>query len=159
VYRRTDSAMLAGVCAGMARYFSVDVRWIRLAALLLGPSHWTGLIAYALLALLLPSEATSGASLPEAIQRNLVAARQEIPQWLKGLAPSLSEQPGVLPVAPERLVAVGLLTMLFGTLFLAERLQLLGPFRLQYLDIAFLLLAGLIALQHGVRSMRTGGET
>ncbi len=54
LYRNTENAMLAGVCAGLAEYFEMDATVIRLIwvfVILLGGS---GVIAYIVCALVIP---------------------------------------------------------------------------------------------------------
>lgn len=56
--RSTRNRMIAGVCGGLAEYFSVDPTWIRVAAVLLAV-FFMGLpviIAYIILAIVLPKE-------------------------------------------------------------------------------------------------------
>lgn len=49
---------LTGVCGGIARYFGVSARWVRLAMVILTPiTSGTNLLVYGGLALLLPKEA------------------------------------------------------------------------------------------------------
>ncbi len=71
LYRDTRNGMIAGVCAGIADYYSFNVSWIRvgcvLAALLFTP---TVLVLYALGAFLLPKR-------PD----NLYASQQDEDFW------------------------------------------------------------------------------
>ncbi len=63
LYRSTHNRLLAGVAGGIAEYFNVDPTLVRvglfLALLPVGPF---GLLAYALLALLIPSAPTGGST-------------------------------------------------------------------------------------------------
>lgn len=50
-----EGAMLSGICAGVARYFDIDVVWIRVIMVVMTVlSGFTALLIYALLMLLLP---------------------------------------------------------------------------------------------------------
>jgi len=50
-----EGALLSGICAGVARYFDVDVIWVRIIMVVMTVlSGFTALLIYALLMLLLP---------------------------------------------------------------------------------------------------------
>ena len=52
--RPPDSAMIGGVCAGIADYFAVDPTWIRLLAVLLIFASGFGLVAYVIAWVVIP---------------------------------------------------------------------------------------------------------
>ena len=54
LYRVNENKMIAGVCAGFAEYFDVDVTWIRLALVLFSLMGGCGLVAYLVAALIMP---------------------------------------------------------------------------------------------------------
>lgn len=56
LYRSENNKMLAGVCGGFADYFNVDVTWIRLAWALVALAGGSGLIAYIIAAIIIPTE-------------------------------------------------------------------------------------------------------
>lgn len=57
--RKSKSAVFAGVCAGLADYFGIDVVIIRLIwVFLLAPGGLPGLIPYVLLWVIMPSDET-----------------------------------------------------------------------------------------------------
>lgn len=58
--RYTDDSMIAGVAAGLARYFDVDPVIVRLIFLLLFFGGGHGLIIYIVLWLLMPEASLSG---------------------------------------------------------------------------------------------------
>lgn len=55
--RRSSNKMLAGVCAGIAEYFSVDVTLVRAAYALLSicSAGFPGLLLYVVLCVIMPS--------------------------------------------------------------------------------------------------------
>lgn len=64
VYRDTDSALVGGVLAGIARYFGIDPLWVRLLFLiLLIPSFGTALIVYIILWAIIPPARTAAQKL------------------------------------------------------------------------------------------------
>jgi phage shock protein PspC (stress-responsive transcriptional regulator) len=54
--RPRDGIMIAGVCAGFARYLGLDVTLVRLAWVLLVPLGGTGLLAYVICWVVIPQE-------------------------------------------------------------------------------------------------------
>ena len=56
LYRSTSDQKLAGVCAGIAKYFDIDPTIIRLIWVLVTLAGGSGLIAYIICALVIPEE-------------------------------------------------------------------------------------------------------
>ena len=56
LYRTRDERMISGVCGGIAKYFNVDPTLIRLLFVLFAFAGGPGLIAYIVLAIIVPEE-------------------------------------------------------------------------------------------------------
>ncbi len=56
VTRPTEGRMIAGVCAGLARYFEMDATLIRVAAVLFTCLGGSGILAYIICWLVIPEE-------------------------------------------------------------------------------------------------------
>ena len=56
LYRATDERMVAGVCGGIAKYFNVDPTLVRLLFVLAAAAGGPGLLAYIVLAIIVPEE-------------------------------------------------------------------------------------------------------
>ena len=54
LYRSNRNKMLAGVCGGIAEYFNVDPTLIRIALVLFCAMGGSGLIAYIIMAIIVP---------------------------------------------------------------------------------------------------------
>ena len=54
IYRSKEDKMIAGVCGGIAEYYSIDPVWIRLIAVILFFLNGVGLLAYIVLWILMP---------------------------------------------------------------------------------------------------------
>ena len=54
LYRVNEGKMIAGVCAGLAEYFSIDVTIVRLAWVLFALAGGSGILAYIIAALIIP---------------------------------------------------------------------------------------------------------
>lgn len=58
LYRDTDHAMIAGVCAGLAHYLDVNVKWIRVFAFLIIFLFGSGILAYVIFWIMVPKAST-----------------------------------------------------------------------------------------------------
>jgi phage shock protein C len=67
--RRRDGKVLAGVCAGLADYFNVDVNLVRVLTVVVGLASGIGLPAYLLAWLVVPEEGADQSELERLIDR------------------------------------------------------------------------------------------
>ncbi|RZK78461.1 MAG: PspC domain-containing protein [Pedobacter sp.] len=58
LYRDTDQAIVAGVCAGLGHYLDIEDRWIRLIAILTILLGGSGILAYIILWIMIPQAET-----------------------------------------------------------------------------------------------------
>lgn len=58
LYRDTDQAMIAGVCAGLGHYVAIDIRWIRLITFFTLFIGGAGVLAYIILWIMIPKAET-----------------------------------------------------------------------------------------------------
>jgi phage shock protein PspC (stress-responsive transcriptional regulator) len=58
LYRDTDEGIVAGVCAGFAHYLEIDVRWIRIIALITMFIGGSGILAYLIMWMIIPRAVT-----------------------------------------------------------------------------------------------------
>ena len=58
LYRSNESKVIAGVCSGIAEYFDLDPTLIRLAWALVCFLGGSGILAYIIAAIIIPSEST-----------------------------------------------------------------------------------------------------
>ena len=56
LHRKADGQIICGVCTGLAEYFQADVTVVRLIAVLAGLFSGTGIVAYIIAALIMPTE-------------------------------------------------------------------------------------------------------
>ncbi len=70
LYRSSSDKMIAGVCGGLGKYFSVDATIVRLVFLLLLIFGGAGFLLYLILWIIVPEEQQAGAAPQEVIQAN-----------------------------------------------------------------------------------------
>ncbi|MGI6181564.1 MAG: PspC domain-containing protein [Agathobaculum sp.] len=58
LYRSESNRMLCGVCAGIAEYFDIDPTLVRLGWVLLSFLGFSGIIAYVIAAIIIPTQST-----------------------------------------------------------------------------------------------------
>ena len=56
LYRAEEGKLLCGVCAGIAEYFAIDPTLVRLAWVLFSALGGSGVLAYLICALIIPSK-------------------------------------------------------------------------------------------------------
>ncbi|MGH9117075.1 MAG: PspC domain-containing protein [Acidimicrobiales bacterium] len=75
--RRRDGKILAGVCAGLADYFDVDVNLVRIVTVVLGVATGILLPAYLLAWLIVPEEGAEQSEIERLIDRSGLRRRGE----------------------------------------------------------------------------------
>ncbi len=71
LYRSRTDRMIWGVCGGLAKYFGIDATIIRLIAILLIFAGGFGIVAYLILAIVVPLEGSKAAEPREAARENV----------------------------------------------------------------------------------------
>ena len=70
LYRVREGRIIAGVCGGLAEYFSIDPVWVRLAAAILAPfTSGAVIVAYLLGWLLIPEKGSNAIGLDDLVDR------------------------------------------------------------------------------------------
>jgi len=81
--------MLGGVCAGIAEYFSLDPSVVRIIAILAAAAGGTGVVAYIIGWLVIPSAPATGEAQPETSEETLSQGVAEIQETAKKAADEL----------------------------------------------------------------------
>ncbi len=56
LYKSADDKMICGVCGGIARYFNIDSTLVRLIFAIFGLTGGSGVLAYIIAVIIIPSE-------------------------------------------------------------------------------------------------------
>ncbi|HYK75754.1 MAG TPA: PspC domain-containing protein [Daejeonella sp.] len=116
--RNEHEKMLAGVCAGMADYFDVDVTWIRIAFVVATLAGFSGVLLYLILWIVLPVKPYS----PNFKQYQ--ADYQVYPENQGGPQASSAKPYQSQRKSNARLI-VGLILIFFGGIFLLDEFSLI----------------------------------
>ncbi len=114
--RKTDDAMLGGVCSGLAAYFDVDPNIVRLIFVVLAVAPGIGVPAYIVLWLLVPEAAAE----PQSVEERVRTGAEEIADRAKGLGEEIEKR--TQNVGASASFAVGLALVAVGLGFLLRNL-------------------------------------
>lgn len=143
LFRPRRQAIIFGVCAGLGQYFDVDPVLVRLLFVLFTFFGGFGIVAYVVLALVMPSERSVGRETREVLQENV----RELQEVALEAGHGLAETVRMGSAAGRRRYLLGLaLVVLGGLLFLGQlgffwwlRWDLLWPLVLVALGMLLLL--------------------
>lgn len=112
LYRDEDNKVVAGVAAGLARYFEVDPVLVRLIFVVLAFANGLGVLAYLIMWLVVPSERLGELSGEDAVRANFDDMRERA----RGLGDKLRG-------APQGTIVIGLVLVVVGGMFLLDTLM------------------------------------
>jgi phage shock protein C len=129
LHRSEKNRIFLGVCGGLAEYFDIDPVLVRIiAAVLLIPGVFPVIIAYFILALIMPLESSVTGAPGDAFQENVsdikkttVDLGERVRTTFSGKGsnqPGLVETPSPRPASHAGLFIIGLLLVGIGLLFL-----------------------------------------
>lgn len=129
LYRSRTDRMIFGVCGGLAHYFDVDPTLVRIAFVLLALFQGIGIIAYILLAIVIPKEGTEARAPSEVVKENLEDIGRSAADLGVGLRETLGgperEQQERADRRARRSKLFGIILILLGIFFLLTNLGLL----------------------------------
>lgn len=101
--RRRQERILLGVCAGIAHYFSLDPTVVRVGfvvAGLLPPLGGALVLAYALMAVIVPEEGRDELAGREQVKENLSSLRSEVVALAEAARARVTGEPRAMSAAP-----------------------------------------------------------
>ena len=120
LHRSRQGAVVFGVCSGLGQYLSVDPVLVRAVFVLLALLSGVGVVAYLVLALLMPAEETVGEPLATVVQFNA----RELGELAGAVGRELAQAARWRSRPDHRRKAVGRLLVAVGLLALAVKLGL-----------------------------------
>ena len=128
LYRSRSDRMIWGVCGGLAKYFGMDPTIVRIIAVLLIFANGLGILAYIILAIVLPLEGSKAAEPKDTIKGNVEEMKEtaselgrEIQSTLRG---EEDESEEITKMRHRRRNTFGILLIIFGILFLLASFNL-----------------------------------
>ena len=128
LYRSQTDRVIWGVCGGLAKYFNVDPILIRVVAVLLIFANGFGILAYIVLAIVVPLEGSKVTTPKEAVKENIEdikATAEDLGREIRStFAEVEGETQGLNRSSRRRRSFLGILLIVIGILFLLGNLDL-----------------------------------
>jgi len=122
LYRSRSDRMIWGVCGGLAKYFNIDPTIVRLIAVLSIFLHGLGILAYIILALVVPLESSKATEPGDTIRENVEEMKKTASELGGKLRSTFTTEKGAPTVAPKAnsrsLSILGVILIVFGLIFL-----------------------------------------
>lgn len=154
LYRSRSDRLLWGVCGGLGAYFDIDPVIIRVLFVVATFSGGIGIIAYIILAIVVPLEGSTASTPREARQENIAEMKQTAHDFSEDLRSGLAKnQVEHTDRDPERAIRIhrhrnliGLIVVIIGVLALLSSLNIFWWFRWAYFWPVILIVIGLIII-------------
>ena len=85
LYKSETDKMIGGVCGGLAEYFNIDSSIIRLIFVFILLYGGSGLLAYLILWIVLPSSSSLNLSSDEVISQNTQEIKEKVQKSIRGI--------------------------------------------------------------------------
>ena len=150
LYRSRSDRMIWGVCGGLAEYFDMDPTIVRIIAVLLALANGAGILAYIILAIVVPLESSEAAEPEDVIKENVEEMKEtasQLGQEIRSAFVGKEDQSEEAAKAHYRSRNVlGIILIVIGILFLLASFNLLWWLRWSYLWPLILVAIGLLII-------------
>ena len=149
LYRSKSDRMIWGVCGGLAEYFDVDPTLIRIIAVLSIFISGAGILAYIILAIVVPSESSKATQPKDAIKENVEELKKtasELGREIKSTFTGKDESEETTGIRYRRRNLLGIIIIIIVVLFLMSRFNLFWWFRWAYLWPIIIIAIGLVII-------------
>ena len=92
LYRSRSDRMICGVCGGLAKYFDIDPTIVRIIAVLLVFANGLGILAYIIMAIVVPQEGSKVATPKEAVEENVEDLKETAGKLGREIRSALTEE-------------------------------------------------------------------
>lgn len=154
LYRSQSNRMIWGVCGGLAEYFDIDPTIIRIIAVLLLFAEGIGVLAYIILAIVVPLEKSQANTPKDTIKENIdeiAGTAKEFGREVRATFAEEEKKPMTGNSTRHRPhVVIGLIIIAVGVLLLLSNVNLLWWLRWSYLWPIPIIIVGLLII-FGVR--------
>jgi len=122
LYRNRDDRVIAGVCGGLGAYFGIDPTIVRVIAVLSIFVGGTGIIAYLIMAIIVPLEGSSTAEPKDTIKENVDDIRETASEIGRDIQSTVAkdrvEAEEETSLRSRRLNGLGIAVIVFGVVLL-----------------------------------------
>lgn len=155
LYRSRTDRMIWGVCGGLAKYFNVDSTLVRVVFVLLALMSGIGIIAYIILAIVMPLEGSKSATPKEVVRENVEEIKESAQEFGKEVRAAFTDEgkkeegkTGQESDGGGRRAGIffGILLIILGAIFLLDTFDVFWWFRWAYLWPLLLVAIGLLII-------------
>ena len=155
LYRSRTDRMLWGVCGGLAKYFNVDPTRVRGVFVVLALMSGIGIIAYIILAIVMPLEGSKSATPGEVVRENVEEIKESAQEFGKEVRAAFTDEgkkeegkTGQESGGGGRRAGIffGILLIILGAIFLLGTFDVFWWFRWGYLWPLVLVAIGLLII-------------
>ncbi len=133
LYRSRSDRMIWGVCGGLAKYFDMDPTIVRVITVLVMLTTGVGILAYIILALVVPLEGSKAAEPKDTIKENVEEMKETARELGREIQSTLAGEEGkseeVAKIRHRRRNTLGIILIVLGILFLLGSFNLFWWFR------------------------------
>ena len=157
LYRSRSDRMIWGVCGGLAKYFDIDPTIVRIIAVLSVFVSGVGILAYIILAIVIPLEGSKAAEPKDTIRENVEEMKKTAGELGREIRSTLEGEEGeseeVAKIRHRRRNLFGIIIIILGAIFLLGSFDFFWWFRWSYLWPLILIAIGALIIL-GVRKKR-----
>lgn len=155
LYRSRTDRVLWGVCGGLAKYFDIDPTIVRVIAVLLIFADGLGILAYIIMAIIVPLEGSKVATPREAVKENIEDMKASASQVGNEIRSTFQRKEGeavdVDRIHQRRHTFLGIIIFVVGIVLLLGTLGLFWWFHWGIFLAAVILIIGLFIILSAVR--------
>jgi len=144
LYRSRSERMIWGVCGGLANYFNIDPVIVRIIFVLLIFANGLGILAYIILALVVPLESSKVTEPKDVVKENVEEMKETASSLGREIRSTLTKEEGASEESAKArhrgLDILGIVLIVVGIFFLLASFDLFWWFHWSYLW-AFVLVA------------------
>ena len=150
LYRSQSDRMIWGVCGGLAQYFNMDPTIVRVIAVLSIFANGLGILAYMILAIVVPLESSRATEPKDVVKENVEEIKETASGLGQELRTALAKEGGAAEGAAKAhgrsRNVLGIVLVVAGIFFLLSSLDLFWWFRWSYLWPLVLVVIGLLII-------------
>ncbi|HAZ31939.1 MAG TPA: hypothetical protein DCY61_04510 [Dehalococcoidia bacterium] len=148
LYRSRSNRVIWGVCGGLAEYLNVDPTVIRLVMVLLVFANGIGILAYIIMAIIVPLEGSKTAEPKETMRENVEEMKKTAGELREEIRSTFGEEQAEAEdrgrIHRRRRDVVGIILIVVGLLFLAANFNFFWWFHWDRLWPLLLVAVGLL---------------
>jgi len=146
LYRSRTDRVLWGVCGGLAKYFDIDPTIVRVVAVLLIFANGLGILAYIIMAIIVPLEGSKVATPRETVKENIEDIKASAGEIRSTFERKEGEAVDVDGIHQRRRTFLGIVVVAIGIVFLFGTLGLFWWFHWGIFLAAVILIIGLLII-------------